>query len=166
MSGDSNYIVVSLTDSRFHLYTLPLSSTTQVAAIVDAPVFITNPTTSNIPVAISNNGNIIAAAVPNSRVEIYQLSPEKKLVNIGTIRKENNFGKSISLSSNGFRLAITDEETVYLYEYFNGFWDKMDIKQTMTESSSISSISLNGENGDILCIGQPNFSNEEQIIAG
>merc|ERR1711862_658493 len=44
-----------------------------------------------------------------------------------------------------------------------------DITQTTTESSSISSISLNGGkegNGDILCIGQPNFPNQQQIIAG
>jgi len=161
LSGDGSYLVVSLSDSRFHLYK-PSSSGKQKWDLVDAPIFITDPSRSNIPVAISTNGKIITAAVLHSRVEIYQLSSDEKLSQLGSSIELviNDFGNAIALSSDGFRIAIASEELTFLYEYSDGDWNFMNPEPH--PAGNVSSVSLNAD-GDVLCVGQPNFAHGNNI---
>merc|ERR1711862_662032 len=85
---------------------------------------------------------------------------------IWSFHNQDNFGKLIALNSDGFRIAIAADKVTYLYDYINGVWTYMDLKlPSQGVESDISSVSFNSA-GDVLCIGQRNYPNEENVVAG
>ncbi len=121
----------------------------------------------------NDTGNIIAIGAPgvlNGRVQCYEYSgtawnPYGAIIN--GAENASNFGKSVSLSSSGNRLAIGIPDgqrvgtevrgQVRIYDYSSGSWTQLGVNLTGENknfSKFGSSVALSG-NGNVLIVGAP-----------
>ena len=169
ISGDGEFILVSLVDSRAILYTKPPTVGDGKWIVVDASIDFMEPGMSSMPIAINNNGAIFSASLPNSKVYVYDTSLKLASTISKPSSSSTNFGSYIAMNSNGDRIAVSSDETIFTYGLNNdNNWDLypsfMPIFDTNT-FGNISSLSLNGV-GDRLCIGQSTYKDNAKGISG
>lgn len=168
ISGDGEFILVSLSDSRAILYTKPPLGGDGKWNVVGVPIDFKQPGVTTMPVAISNNGPIVSASIPNSEVYVYDNSI-KLASTLSKPSNSTNFGQCMSMNSNGDRIAVSSDETVFMYGLnSDNEWDLYPSLLPVFNTSvfgTISSISLNGV-GDRLCIGQSSYKDDEKGVSG
>lgn len=183
ISGEGNHFVLSskLVDSSSLVQVFSLSSDgvswTQVSDNIGT--FL-----DTVSLSISNNGSVIAIGVPSSSdssVYVYKLDNDTwSLVGSKLIGSPEvlGFGTSISLSSNGNRIAVatlvsstTEHLSGYtsIYEFDGNDWnelgDPIQLDEPLDYKLYPLSVSLNAA-GDLAAVGYPGYSWNELVSCG